>query len=110
MTLSDDLISEAPTFKDLLWAIMDERRSNIKESDTYTCIERCIRDKCEEAARDLCSHILLGDLALTSNLALFKSMKYKFSPNMLLDTIRCVCEKLELDFDGKVISWRPPSV
>lgn len=105
MSFADDLIKEAPTFKDLLGAIMDERRNHIKDSDTYKHIEQAIKDKCEEAARDLSSYILLGDLGLSSNSALFKSIKYKFSPNMLLDTIKCVCKKLELEFDGTKISW-----
>ena len=102
--LANELINAAPSFKDLLEAIMEERRNGIRDSDTYKFIECTIKEKCEEAARELKTSILLGEVGLINN-SLFKTMKYKFSSPMLLDSIYCICRKLELEFDGREISW-----
>lgn len=96
----------APTFKDLLQAIVDERRKIIKNTDFYKYIEKSIRAKCEEAARDLNEEICLRDLYkyLISN-ELFNTLGAKFSANTLNDTIKCICNDLGLDYKDGVISW-----
>ena len=97
----------APSFKDLLQAIVEERRSSIKNTDFYKYIEKGIRAKCEESARELREEITLHDLSkhLCSN-TLFQTLKVKFSAEILLDTIKCICKDLGLEYKDGVISWK----
>ena len=53
----------APSFKDLLQAVIEERRSSIKNTDFYKYVEKGIRAKCEESARELREEITLHDLS-----------------------------------------------
>lgn len=99
------LINEAPTFKDLLWAIMDENRSKIAGSEFWIFLETRIRSKCEEAALNLKSSITLQELELHSSNLFFKTLGSKYTNCVLLDTIQCICDKLDLEFDEKTISW-----
>ena len=96
----------APSFKDLLQAIVDERRKAIKNTDFYKCVEKSIRAKCEESARDLKVEIRFKDLCkqLLSD-ELFKVVGAKFSAEILIDTIKCICNDLELNCKDGVISW-----
>ena len=96
----------APSFRDLLQAIVDERRKAIKNTDFYKYVEKSIRAKCEEAARDLKVDIHFKDLCkqLLSD-ELFKVVGAKFSAEILIDTIKCICNDLELNYNDGVISW-----
>lgn len=96
----------APTFKDLLHAIMDDRRQHLKNTDFYKYVEKSIRAKCEEFARNLHYKITIQDIsrALISN-ELFKTLGAKFSVEELLYTIKCVTEDLGLEYKDGVISW-----
>lgn len=99
------IIDEAPTFKDLLWAIMDEHRAQLLNSKLWIFLESQIKIKCEEAALNLKTSITIQDLNICSSSSFFKSIGSKYSNDALLDTIHCICDKLDLDFDSKTISW-----
>mgnify|MGYP001290614565 CR=1 FL=1 len=110
MSNLSSLIDEAPTFKELLWAIMDEKRNNIVNTELYKFLEKRIRERCEEGARKLRGSINLIELDLHSSDALFKHMSSGMSSSVILDTIKCICNKLELEFDVDIISWGRTSV
>lgn len=104
--ITQQIIDEAPTFKDLLLAIMEDKRSSIKPTDFYTALEARIKQKCENTASALGSSIHISNLDIQSSPLFFKSLtKINYSNTLLIDTIRCICECLGLNFDGQTISW-----
>lgn len=106
-----DIIEKAPTFKELLWAIMDEKREHLLNTDLYKFIEKRIKDRCEEAANNLKDHIPLEELRFYNSDQLFKSMnKGNYNSSSIIEIVRCVCEKLDLNFNGNAISWGRTSV
>lgn len=95
-----------PSFKDLLQAIVQDRRNIVKNTDFYKYVEKSIKSKCEEEARNLREEISLHDLSkhLCSS-ALFQTLGAKFTAEVLLDTIKCICRDLGLEYKEGVISW-----
>lgn len=109
--LCNDIINEAPTFKELLWAIMDEKRDQLLSTDLYKFIEKRIKEKCEEAALNLKSSIKFEELGFHNCDQFFKNMtRGGYNSGAILEMVRCACEKLDLKFSGQVICWGRTSV
>jgi hypothetical protein len=104
----NDLLIEAPSFKDLLHAIMEDRRKDIITTEPYKYIFGCIKGKCEIAACNLQSSIALKDLGLTFTPS--AKVKYVLTESMINEMIHMACDALELECTNERISWGRTSV
>jgi hypothetical protein len=108
---SHEIIEQAPSFKELLWAIMDEKRDQLLSTDLYKFIEKRIKEKCEEAALNLKTYITFENLSLHNCDQFFKNMtKGGYNSGVIVEMVRYACEKLDLKFNGQVICWGRTSV
>ena len=106
-----DIIEKAPTFKELLWAIMDEKTEQLLNTDLYKFIEKRIKEKCEEAACNFKDHITFEGLGLHNSDQFFRNMtRSGYNSGTIVHMVNCACKKLDLKFTGPTIHWGRTSV
>lgn len=107
----NDIINEAPTFKELLWAIMDEKTDQLLKTDLYKFIEKRVKEKCEEAACNLKDYITFEELGLHNSDQFFKNMtRGGYNSGTIVQMVKYACKKLDLKFTGPTIHWGRTSV
>jgi hypothetical protein len=106
-----DIIEEAPSFKELLWAIMDEKTEQLLNTDLYKFIEKRVKERCEEAACNLKDYITFEGLGLHNSDQFFKNMtRGGYNSDTIIHMVKCACKKLDLKFTGPTIHWGRTSV
>ena len=107
----NDIINEAPTFKELLWAIMDEKKDQLLNTELYKFIYKRVREKCELAAQNLRHSIMFAELGLHNSDQFFKNMtRGGYNSETIVEMVKYACENLDLKFTGGSIHWARTSV